>query len=286
MEAVGAGEPRCCRWRVIVVGGPSSPTIELGYAAQMRRVVALLASSALCVASCSGDDDTVASPTTSAETTCARRNDRRTRGHDARDRSAHGADDRGVGAVRRDHAAGTVARRPAGRRDRDSCGHVLVRSVVVARRRWRHDPWRRHGRDDPVVRQPGHRRARDARPAKDFTIEHLAIEDTGRRAQGRRARASRSASARRVDRRPAPDNGAYGLYPVQWSNVLIEDTVVIGASDAGVYVGQSDQIVVRNNLARATWPASRSRTRSAPTSTTTWPPTTPAESRCSTCRPR
>jgi parallel beta-helix repeat protein len=31
--------------------------------------------------------------------------------------------------------------------------------------------------------------------------------------------------------------------------VLIEDSVVIGASDAGVYVGQSDQIVVRNNRA-------------------------------------
>jgi len=43
------------------------------------------------------------------------------------------------------------------------------------------------------------------------------------------------------------DNGAYGIYPVQTKNVLIEDSVVIGASDAGIYVGQSDNIIVRRN---------------------------------------
>ncbi len=43
------------------------------------------------------------------------------------------------------------------------------------------------------------------------------------------------------------ENGAYGLYPVQTENVLIEDSTVIGASDAGVYVGQSDKIIVRRN---------------------------------------
>ena len=44
-------------------------------------------------------------------------------------------------------------------------------------------------------------------------------------------------------------NGAYGLYPVQSSNILIEDSFVQGSADAGVYVGQSDNIVVRNNTA-------------------------------------
>ncbi|UXD87312.1 parallel beta-helix domain-containing protein [Thalassolituus hydrocarboniclasticus] len=44
-------------------------------------------------------------------------------------------------------------------------------------------------------------------------------------------------------------NGAYGLYPVQTSNVLIEDCYVKGSADAGIYVGQSDKIVVRNNIA-------------------------------------
>lgn len=46
---------------------------------------------------------------------------------------------------------------------------------------------------------------------------------------------------------PSPDNGAYGLYPVQCRGVLIEDSAAIGASDAGIYVGQSEDIVVRRN---------------------------------------
>jgi len=50
-------------------------------------------------------------------------------------------------------------------------------------------------------------------------------------------------------RGPNPDNGAYGLYPVNCSNVLIERSVARGASDAGIYVGQSRNIIVRNNVA-------------------------------------
>jgi len=45
------------------------------------------------------------------------------------------------------------------------------------------------------------------------------------------------------------ENGAYGLYPVQTTNVLIEDVVAIGASDAGIYVGQSRGVIVRNSRA-------------------------------------
>ncbi len=48
---------------------------------------------------------------------------------------------------------------------------------------------------------------------------------------------------------PKATNGAYGLYPVQCENVLIEHSVSIGASDAGLYVGQSNNIVVRYNTA-------------------------------------
>ena len=44
---------------------------------------------------------------------------------------------------------------------------------------------------------------------------------------------------------PKPTNGAYGLYPVQCENVLIEHCVAIAASDAGLYVGQSKNIIVR-----------------------------------------
>lgn len=43
------------------------------------------------------------------------------------------------------------------------------------------------------------------------------------------------------------ENGAYGLYPVMSRNILIEGCEVSGASDAGVYVGQSENIMVTNN---------------------------------------
>jgi len=49
---------------------------------------------------------------------------------------------------------------------------------------------------------------------------------------------------------PDSNNGAYGLYPVESENVLIDDCVAIGASDAGIYVGQSSNIIVRNSLAK------------------------------------
>lgn len=48
---------------------------------------------------------------------------------------------------------------------------------------------------------------------------------------------------------PKAENGAYGLYPVQCQNVLIEDSKARGASDAGIYVGQSDNIIVRRSRA-------------------------------------
>ncbi len=44
-------------------------------------------------------------------------------------------------------------------------------------------------------------------------------------------------------------NGGYGLYPVQCSNVLIDGCEARGASDAGIYVGQSKYIIVRNSKA-------------------------------------
>lgn len=48
---------------------------------------------------------------------------------------------------------------------------------------------------------------------------------------------------------PNPNNGAYGLYPVNCDNVLIERSIARGASDAGIYVGQSRNIIVRDNTA-------------------------------------
>ena len=46
---------------------------------------------------------------------------------------------------------------------------------------------------------------------------------------------------------PKETNGAYGIYPVQSTGVLIDGCKVSGASDAGIYVGQSKAITVRYN---------------------------------------
>jgi parallel beta-helix repeat protein len=45
------------------------------------------------------------------------------------------------------------------------------------------------------------------------------------------------------------NTGLYGLYPVEVVGVLIEGCSVTGARDAGLYVGQSKDIVVRGNVA-------------------------------------
>ena len=84
-----------------------------------------------------------------------------------------------------------------------------------------------------------------------FTLENLAFEDT----VGDSVKISDSSDVVirnvRVEwtNGPSTDNGAYGLYPVQSTNVLIDGAVAIGASDAGIYVGQSENVIVRNSRA-------------------------------------
>lgn len=46
---------------------------------------------------------------------------------------------------------------------------------------------------------------------------------------------------------PSEDNGAYGLYPVLCTEVFIDNCYAYGASDAGIYVGQSDLVIVKNS---------------------------------------
>lgn len=48
-------------------------------------------------------------------------------------------------------------------------------------------------------------------------------------------------------RGPDTANGSYGLYPVKCNRVLIEYCFVSGASDAGIYVGQSNDCIIRKN---------------------------------------
>ena len=87
--------------------------------------------------------------------------------------------------------------------------------------------------------------------ASNFTIEDLAIEDT--KGDALKVNEGKNIIIRRVRTEwtgaPKTENGAYGIYPVQTENVLLEGNVAIGASDAGIYVGQSKNVVVRNNRA-------------------------------------
>lgn len=87
--------------------------------------------------------------------------------------------------------------------------------------------------------------------ASNFTIEDIAIEDA--KGDALKINEGDTITIRNVRTEwtggPDTNNGAYGIYPVQTTNVLIEGSVAIGASDAGIYVGQSQDIIVRNNRA-------------------------------------
>lgn len=87
--------------------------------------------------------------------------------------------------------------------------------------------------------------------ADDFTIQDLAIEDTV--GDALKINESNNVIVKNVRTEwtggALTTNGAYGIYPVQSTNVLIDGAVAIGASDAGIYVGQSSQIIVRNSHA-------------------------------------
>jgi parallel beta-helix repeat protein len=83
--------------------------------------------------------------------------------------------------------------------------------------------------------------------ASDFTIENLSIEDS--KGDGLKINDGTNITIRGV--RVAwtggskTTNGAYGIYPVKSHNILIEDSSSWGASDAGIYVGQSTNVIVR-----------------------------------------
>ena len=83
----------------------------------------------------------------------------------------------------------------------------------------------------------------------NFVVQDLAIENSP--GDAIKVIGTNGVTIRRVriewTNGPDENNGAYGLYPVQTRNVLIEDCEVRGASDAGVYVGQSENIIVRRN---------------------------------------
>lgn len=85
----------------------------------------------------------------------------------------------------------------------------------------------------------------------NLTLEHFTIEDA--RGDNIKVSDSRGVTFRHIRSRwtaePSSENGAYALYPVLCRQVLIEECEAIGSSDAGIYVGQSDSVVIRNNKA-------------------------------------
>ncbi len=85
--------------------------------------------------------------------------------------------------------------------------------------------------------------------ANDFTIEDVGIEDTA--GDALTVEGGNNITIRRVrtewTRGPNPNNGPYGIYPVECKNLLVEDSVARYAADAGVYVGQSENVVIRRN---------------------------------------
>ena len=78
------------------------------------------------------------------------------------------------------------------------------------------------------------------------TIEALAVKNT--KGDGIRAQGVADVTFRDVvvgwDAPASLENGAYGLYPVGSDGVRIERCTVFGARDAGIYVGQSTNILV------------------------------------------
>ncbi|HEV3022097.1 MAG TPA: parallel beta-helix domain-containing protein, partial [Pirellulales bacterium] len=84
-----------------------------------------------------------------------------------------------------------------------------------------------------------------------FTLEDLAVVDA--KGDAVKINGADGVTLRRVRVEwtggAKPTNGSYGLYPVLCRNVLVEDCLVRGSSDAGIYVGQSRNIIVRRNRA-------------------------------------
>lgn len=86
---------------------------------------------------------------------------------------------------------------------------------------------------------------------KSITLEEVTVRNT--KGDGVKAQLVEGLTLRNITvewtKGADKKNGGYGLYPVQCTNVLIDKCTARGASDAGIYVGQSKQIVVKNSTA-------------------------------------
>ena len=88
--------------------------------------------------------------------------------------------------------------------------------------------------------------------SNNFLIQDLTVQNAKK--DGIRVEDSDGVTFRRIrttwTNGPSTDNGAYGIYPVKSRNVLVEDSEAFNAADAGLYVGQCVNAVVRRNIAK------------------------------------
>ncbi len=84
--------------------------------------------------------------------------------------------------------------------------------------------------------------------ADDVHLEGFAIRDT--QGDGLRVHASKGVVVKnlRVEwtQGARPSNGAYGVYPIRSENVVVDSVYVQGASEAGIYIGQSEKGRISN----------------------------------------
>ncbi|MGJ3626880.1 parallel beta-helix domain-containing protein [Sphingomonas sp. MMS24-JH45] len=126
----------------------------------------------------------------------------------------------------------------------------MSRSLSLAERR--HGEGRGHGQDRSVLRQGNLGAEGMLVTGDDFTIQDVAIEDT--KGDALKINGTKNAVMRRVRAEwtggGKTSNGAYGLYPVQVHNgVPIEGLVAERALSDADHVGQSDNVIVRDNRA-------------------------------------
>jgi parallel beta-helix repeat protein len=138
---------------------------------------------------------------------------------------------------------GTVIELPAGRHSLDTNIQITADNVTL----------RGKGMDKTILNFKGQKTGANGILASGhrFTLEDLTVQDT--KGDAVKINGADGVTVRRVKTEwtegPKATNGAYGIYPVRCKNVLIEDSVAIAASDAGIYVGQSSHIIVRRNRA-------------------------------------
>ena len=85
----------------------------------------------------------------------------------------------------------------------------------------------------------------------NITVEDLSIEDAP--GDGIKSQHTDGITFRRINvtwtNGDKSKNGTYAIYPVQCKNVIIDECIASHSRDAGIYVGQSENIIVKNSLA-------------------------------------